>query len=92
MKCNIFSIRVSQLKSSKLKLTWQVDIYLLAQKWRALLKKTRLKQLQPNEYSSGVERVFWCFDNWYSLTLCLHADLLMYRDIFAVQSGYVWGG
>ncbi|XP_047048886.1 dihydrolipoyllysine-residue acetyltransferase component 4 of pyruvate dehydrogenase complex, chloroplastic-like [Lolium rigidum] len=31
----------------------KVDIYLLAQKWRALLKKTRLKQLQPNEYSSG---------------------------------------
>ncbi|KAF7065483.1 hypothetical protein CFC21_071580 [Triticum aestivum] len=29
------------------------DIYLLAQKWRALLKKTRMKQLQPNEYSSG---------------------------------------
>ncbi|KAM0858128.1 hypothetical protein ACQ4PT_048031 [Festuca glaucescens] len=31
----------------------KLDIYLLAQKWRALLKKTRLKQLQPNEYSSG---------------------------------------
>uniref|UniRef100_A0A453KT09 2-oxoacid dehydrogenase acyltransferase catalytic domain-containing protein n=1 Tax=Aegilops tauschii subsp. strangulata TaxID=200361 RepID=A0A453KT09_AEGTS len=31
----------------------KLDIYLLAQKWRALLKKTRLKQLQPNEYNSG---------------------------------------
>uniref|UniRef100_A0A453KT16 2-oxoacid dehydrogenase acyltransferase catalytic domain-containing protein n=1 Tax=Aegilops tauschii subsp. strangulata TaxID=200361 RepID=A0A453KT16_AEGTS len=31
----------------------RLDIYLLAQKWRALLKKTRLKQLQPNEYNSG---------------------------------------
>uniref|UniRef100_A0ACD5YFW0 Uncharacterized protein n=1 Tax=Avena sativa TaxID=4498 RepID=A0ACD5YFW0_AVESA len=31
----------------------KLDIYLLAQRWRALLKKTRLKQLQPNEYNSG---------------------------------------
>ncbi|KAI4990607.1 hypothetical protein ZWY2020_038970 [Hordeum vulgare] len=31
----------------------KLDIYLLAQKWRALLKKTRMKQLQPNEYNSG---------------------------------------
>ncbi|KAF7031324.1 hypothetical protein CFC21_042667 [Triticum aestivum] len=30
-----------------------IYIYLLAQKWRALLKKTRMKQLQPNEYNSG---------------------------------------
>lgn len=30
-----------------------LDIYLLAQKWRGLLKKARMKQLQPNEYSSG---------------------------------------
>lgn len=31
----------------------KLDIFLLAQKWRALLKKTRMKQLQPNEYNSG---------------------------------------
>ncbi|KAL5201136.1 hypothetical protein ABZP36_035490 [Zizania latifolia] len=31
----------------------KLDVYLLAQKWRGLLKKTRLKQLQPNEYGSG---------------------------------------
>lgn len=29
------------------------DIYLLAQKWRGLLRKTHMKQLQPNEYNSG---------------------------------------
>ncbi|KAL6846591.1 hypothetical protein ACP4OV_024039 [Aristida adscensionis] len=33
--------------------TDKLDIYLLAQKWRALLKKARTKQLQPSEYSSG---------------------------------------
>jgi len=31
----------------------KLDIYLLAQKWRVLLKKARTKQLQPNEYNSG---------------------------------------
>lgn len=31
----------------------KLDVFLLAQKWRALLKKTRMKQLQPNEYNSG---------------------------------------
>uniref|UniRef100_J3MXB8 Peripheral subunit-binding (PSBD) domain-containing protein n=2 Tax=Oryza brachyantha TaxID=4533 RepID=J3MXB8_ORYBR len=31
----------------------KLDVYLLAQKWRGLLKKARMKQLQPNEYSSG---------------------------------------
>ncbi|XP_062194621.1 dihydrolipoyllysine-residue acetyltransferase component 4 of pyruvate dehydrogenase complex, chloroplastic-like [Phragmites australis] len=31
----------------------KLDIYLLAQKWRGLLKKARTKQLQPTEYSSG---------------------------------------
>ncbi|KAL6655607.1 hypothetical protein ACP70R_006433 [Stipagrostis hirtigluma subsp. patula] len=31
----------------------KLDIYLLAQKWRVLLKKARTKQLQPSEYSSG---------------------------------------
>ncbi|RLN32888.1 hypothetical protein C2845_PM03G34170 [Panicum miliaceum] len=31
----------------------KLDIYLLAQKWRVLLKKARTKQLQPNEYKSG---------------------------------------
>ncbi|KAK8459763.1 hypothetical protein SEVIR_2G209600v4 [Setaria viridis] len=36
----------------------KLDIYLLAQKWRVLLKKARTKQLQPNEYNSGIE----CFE------------------------------
>lgn len=31
----------------------KMDIYLLARKWRVLLKKARMKQLQPNEYNSG---------------------------------------
>ncbi|GJM98838.1 hypothetical protein PR202_ga15882 [Eleusine coracana subsp. coracana] len=31
----------------------KLDIYLLARKWRVLLKKARTKQLQPVEYSSG---------------------------------------
>uniref|UniRef100_A0A0E0AVN5 Dihydrolipoamide acetyltransferase component of pyruvate dehydrogenase complex n=1 Tax=Oryza glumipatula TaxID=40148 RepID=A0A0E0AVN5_9ORYZ len=31
----------------------QLDIYLLSQKWKELVKKARAKQLQPNEYSSG---------------------------------------
>uniref|UniRef100_A0A0E0M125 Dihydrolipoamide acetyltransferase component of pyruvate dehydrogenase complex n=1 Tax=Oryza punctata TaxID=4537 RepID=A0A0E0M125_ORYPU len=31
----------------------KLDVYLLAQKWRGLLKKARMKQLQPDEYSSG---------------------------------------
>ncbi|KAK3133296.1 hypothetical protein QOZ80_6AG0534790 [Eleusine coracana subsp. coracana] len=31
----------------------KLDIYLLARKWRVLLKKARTKQLQPAEYSSG---------------------------------------
>nr|CAB3457023.1 unnamed protein product [Digitaria exilis] len=31
----------------------KLDIYLLARKWRVLLKKARTKQLQPNEYNSG---------------------------------------
>uniref|UniRef100_A0A0D9X842 Dihydrolipoamide acetyltransferase component of pyruvate dehydrogenase complex n=1 Tax=Leersia perrieri TaxID=77586 RepID=A0A0D9X842_9ORYZ len=31
----------------------KLDIYLLSQKWKELVKKARAKQLQPNEYSSG---------------------------------------
>ncbi|CAL5074375.1 unnamed protein product [Urochloa decumbens] len=31
----------------------KLDIYLLAQKWRVLLKKARTKQLLPHEYNSG---------------------------------------
>ncbi|KAF8695248.1 hypothetical protein HU200_037464 [Digitaria exilis] len=31
----------------------KLDIFLLARKWRVLLKKARTKQLQPNEYNSG---------------------------------------
>ncbi|CAD5181276.1 unnamed protein product [Musa acuminata subsp. malaccensis] len=31
----------------------KLDIYLLSQRWKDLLKKSRAKQLQPNEYSSG---------------------------------------
>uniref|UniRef100_A0A0D9XDK6 Dihydrolipoamide acetyltransferase component of pyruvate dehydrogenase complex n=1 Tax=Leersia perrieri TaxID=77586 RepID=A0A0D9XDK6_9ORYZ len=31
----------------------KLDVYLLAQKWRGLLKKARMKQLLPDEYSSG---------------------------------------
>jgi hypothetical protein len=33
----------------------QLDIYLLSQKWKELVKKARAKQLQPNEYNSGME-------------------------------------
>lgn len=32
----------------------QLDLYLLSQKWKELLKKARAKQLQPNEYNSGI--------------------------------------
>ncbi|XP_039114401.1 dihydrolipoyllysine-residue acetyltransferase component 4 of pyruvate dehydrogenase complex, chloroplastic [Dioscorea cayenensis subsp. rotundata] len=31
----------------------KLDIYLLSQKWKELVKKARSKQLQPNEYNSG---------------------------------------
>uniref|UniRef100_A0A453M915 Dihydrolipoamide acetyltransferase component of pyruvate dehydrogenase complex n=3 Tax=Aegilops tauschii TaxID=37682 RepID=A0A453M915_AEGTS len=31
----------------------KLDIYLLSQKWKELVKKARAKQLQPNEYNSG---------------------------------------
>ncbi|XP_066331348.1 dihydrolipoyllysine-residue acetyltransferase component 4 of pyruvate dehydrogenase complex, chloroplastic-like [Miscanthus floridulus] len=31
----------------------KLDIYLLSQNWKDLVKKARAKQLQPNEYSSG---------------------------------------
>ncbi|XP_023914907.1 dihydrolipoyllysine-residue acetyltransferase component 4 of pyruvate dehydrogenase complex, chloroplastic isoform X1 [Quercus suber] len=31
----------------------KLDLYLLSQKWKELLKKARAKQLQPNEYNSG---------------------------------------
>ncbi|KAG2578887.1 dihydrolipoyllysine-residue acetyltransferase component 4 of pyruvate dehydrogenase complex, chloroplastic-like [Panicum virgatum] len=31
----------------------KLDIYLLSQNWKDLVKKARTKQLQPNEYSSG---------------------------------------
>ncbi|XP_018825347.1 dihydrolipoyllysine-residue acetyltransferase component 4 of pyruvate dehydrogenase complex, chloroplastic-like [Juglans regia] len=31
----------------------KLDLYLLSEKWKELLKKTRAKQLQPNEYNSG---------------------------------------
>ncbi|EMS46899.1 Dihydrolipoyllysine-residue acetyltransferase component of pyruvate dehydrogenase complex [Triticum urartu] len=31
----------------------KLDIYLLSQKWKELVKKSRAKQLQPNEYNSG---------------------------------------
>uniref|UniRef100_A0A0A9DQH8 Peripheral subunit-binding (PSBD) domain-containing protein n=1 Tax=Arundo donax TaxID=35708 RepID=A0A0A9DQH8_ARUDO len=31
----------------------KLDIYLLSQNWKDLVKKARVKQLQPNEYSSG---------------------------------------
>ncbi|XP_074576719.1 dihydrolipoyllysine-residue acetyltransferase component 4 of pyruvate dehydrogenase complex, chloroplastic [Curcuma longa] len=31
----------------------KLDIYLLCERWKELLKKARGKQLQPNEYSSG---------------------------------------
>jgi pyruvate dehydrogenase E2 component (dihydrolipoamide acetyltransferase) len=33
----------------------QLDIYLLSQNWKDLVKKSRAKQLQPNEYNSGME-------------------------------------
>jgi hypothetical protein len=33
----------------------QLDIYLLSQKWKELVKKARAKQLKQNEYSSGME-------------------------------------
>jgi hypothetical protein len=32
----------------------QLDLYLLSEKWKELLKKARAKQLQPNEYNSGI--------------------------------------
>ena len=32
----------------------QLDLYLLSQKWKELLKKARAKQLQPNDYNSGI--------------------------------------
>ncbi|XP_018815040.1 dihydrolipoyllysine-residue acetyltransferase component 4 of pyruvate dehydrogenase complex, chloroplastic-like [Juglans regia] len=31
----------------------KLDLYLLSEKWKELLKKARAKQLQPNEYNSG---------------------------------------
>ncbi|KAG0485559.1 hypothetical protein HPP92_009638 [Vanilla planifolia] len=31
----------------------KLDIYLLSQKWKELVRKARSKQLQPNEYNSG---------------------------------------
>ncbi|WOL20073.1 dihydrolipoyllysine-residue acetyltransferase [Canna indica] len=31
----------------------KLDIYLLSQTWKGLVKKARTKQLQPNEYNSG---------------------------------------
>ncbi|KAK8935416.1 hypothetical protein KSP39_PZI013431 [Platanthera zijinensis] len=31
----------------------KLDIYLLSQKWKELVKKARSKQLQPDEYNSG---------------------------------------
>jgi pyruvate dehydrogenase E2 component (dihydrolipoamide acetyltransferase) len=31
----------------------KLDIYLLSQNWKDLVKKARAKQLQPNDYSSG---------------------------------------
>ncbi|XP_030970278.1 dihydrolipoyllysine-residue acetyltransferase component 4 of pyruvate dehydrogenase complex, chloroplastic [Quercus lobata] len=31
----------------------KLDLYLLSQQWKELLKKARAKQLQPNEYNSG---------------------------------------
>ncbi|KAJ6848798.1 dihydrolipoyllysine-residue acetyltransferase component 4 of pyruvate dehydrogenase complex, chloroplastic [Iris pallida] len=31
----------------------KLDIYLLSQRWKELVKKARSKQLQPNEYNSG---------------------------------------
>ncbi|XP_057963319.1 dihydrolipoyllysine-residue acetyltransferase component 4 of pyruvate dehydrogenase complex, chloroplastic [Malania oleifera] len=31
----------------------KLDLYLLSQKWRALVEKARAKQLQPNDYNSG---------------------------------------
>ncbi|KAB1221045.1 Dihydrolipoyllysine-residue acetyltransferase component of pyruvate dehydrogenase complex [Morella rubra] len=31
----------------------KLDLYLLSEKWKELVKKARAKQLQPNEYNSG---------------------------------------
>ncbi|KAJ3677407.1 hypothetical protein LUZ60_003131 [Juncus effusus] len=31
----------------------KLDLYLLSQKWKELVRKTRAKQLSPNEYNSG---------------------------------------
>lgn len=35
----------------------QLDLYLLSQKWKELVEKARAKQLQPNEYNSGIGSV-----------------------------------
>lgn len=53
------------------KLTLQLDVYLLAQKWRGLLKKARMKQLQPDEYSSGTEYVVLCIGTWFFMETTL---------------------
>jgi pyruvate dehydrogenase E2 component (dihydrolipoamide acetyltransferase) len=37
----------------------QLDLYLLSEKWKELLKKARAKQLQPNEYNSGFYFTFF---------------------------------
>jgi hypothetical protein len=69
-----------------------MDIYLLARKWRVLLKKARMKQLQPNEYNSGIQHILCSIDISCSRKLCLPEELTVCRDVYTIQFGYVWGG
>lgn len=71
----------------------QLDIYLLSQKWKELVKKARSKQLQPNEYNSGLflitdeNRFFFVYR-----LLFMYLGFLVCRDLYIIQSWYVWGG
>jgi len=59
---------------------YQVDIYSLSRKWKELVDKARAKQLQPQEYNTGIRTIcsqflFNCSRYVYQEFLVIHVPV-----------------